>query len=249
MYVKQMAHSLLPPRRIAAAVALALSGAALLDINAVQAEQTKAAVIHVAQADEDSNKLLAEYRQVVAETQSLKVYNGQLTAQVKSQQGEIDTMTQQLSEIDTTSREVLPMMEKMVTTLEQFVTLDIPFLPEERAGRIATLKDMMSKSDVSVSEKYRRIVEAYQVETEYGRTVEAYQGKVGDKTVDFLRAGRVSLLYQSLDGKETGYWDATAKKFKVDDRYEDAIKSGLKVAKKQSAPDFITVAVRAPKNL
>ena len=90
-------------------------------------------------------------------------------------------MTRQLGEIETTSREVLPMMQKMVATLDQFVKLDVPFLPEERTNRIAALKDMMTRADVSVSEKYRRIVEAYQIEIEYGRTIEAYQGKVGDK--------------------------------------------------------------------
>ena len=250
--------------RVAVAVACALG--VLWAVNAVHAqtsgkidtvineqvkaeEAAQASQKRVAQLDEEATKMLSEYRQMVAETQSLKTYNEQLSAQVKSQQEEIDTMTRQLGEIETTSREVLPMMNKMVATLEQFIALDIPFLPDERSGRIAGLKEMMSRSDVSISEKYRRIVEAYQIETEYGRTVEAYQGKVGDKTVDFLRAGRISLLYQTLDGKETGYWDATAKKFKVDDRYEDALKAGLKVAKKQSAPDFITVAVRAPQEV
>ena len=89
------------------------------------------------------------------------------------------TMTRQLGEIETTSREALPMMQKMVATLDEFVKLDMPFLPEERTNRIAALKDMMTRADVSVSEKYRRIVEAYQIEIEYGRTIEAYQGKVG----------------------------------------------------------------------
>jgi hypothetical protein len=168
---------------------------------------------------------------------------------VKSQQDELLTMTRQVSEIETTSREALPMMQKMVATLGQFVKLDIPFLPEERTNRIAQLEDMMTRADVSVSEKYRRIVEAYQIEIEYGRTIEAYQGKVGDKTVDFLRAGRVALMYQTLDGSETGYWDADAKNWKQDGSYEDAIKSGLKVAKKQAAPDFIRLPVHAPKQV
>ena len=71
---------------------------------------------------------------------------------------------------------------------------------------------MMSRADVTISEKYRRILEAYQVELDYGRTLEAYEGKLGSgddaRTVQFLRVGRVALLYQTLDGKETGYWDA-----------------------------------------
>ncbi len=84
---------------------------------------------------------------------------------------------------------------------------------------------------------------------EYGRTIEAYQGKVGDKTVDFLRAGRVSLLYQTLDGKETGYWDTAARKWVIANQYGPDIKAGLKVAKKQAAPDFLAVAVPAAKEV
>ncbi len=211
---------------------------------AAQASQKR-----IAQLDEDATGMLAEYRQASAETSGLKAYNDQLATQVKSQQDELTTMTRQLGEIETTSREALPMMQKMVATLGEFVKLDIPFLPEERANRIAQLEDMMARADVSVSEKYRRIVEAYQIEIEYGRTIEAYQGKVGDKTVDFLRAGRVSLLYQTLDGGETGYWDADAKAWKQDNDYEDAITAGLKVAKKQAAPDFVRLPVHAPKQV
>ena len=224
-------------------------------VNTVIGEQLKAEQAaqasqkRVAQLDEEATGMLAEYRQANAEITGLRAYNDQLATQVKSQEDEMATMTRQLSEIETTSREALPMMEKMVTTLAQFVQLDLPFLPEERTNRIASLKDMMTRADVSVSEKYRRIVEAYQIEIEFGRTIEAYQGKVEDRTVDFLRAGRVALLYQTLDGKETGYWDADAKKWQQDDDYEDAIKAGLKVAKKQSAPDFIALPVHAPRQV
>jgi len=224
-------------------------------VNAVISEQVKAEQAaqasqkRVAALDEEATGMLAEYRQATAEATGLKAYNDQLATQVKSQQDELLTMTRQISEIETTSREALPMMQKMVATLAQFVKLDTPFLPDERANRIAALEDMMTRADVSVSEKYRRIVEAYQIEIEYGRTIEAYQGKVGDKTVDFLRAGRVALMYQTLDGSETGYWDADAKNWKQDSSYEDAIKSGLKVAKKQAAPDFIRLPVHAPKQV
>lgn len=212
-------------------------------------EAAKASQKKVSQLDEEASRMLAEYRQMLAESQSLRLYNEQLQVQVASQQAEVDAISRQLTEIDTTSREVQPMMQRMVSTLQEFVKLDVPFLPEERNARVAQLQDLMSRADISVSEKYRRIVEAYQIEIEFGRTIEAYQGKVGEKTVDFLRAGRVALLYQTLDGKQTGYWDADAKTWKADNAYQDAIKAGLKVAKKQAAPDFITVAVHAPKEI
>jgi septal ring factor EnvC (AmiA/AmiB activator) len=243
-----------------AACALVLCAGAVLaaepaKVNAVIGEQVKteeaakASQKRVEQLDEEATKMLADYRQMTAEAQSLKSYNDQLATQVSSQQTQLDEMTKQLGEIETTSREVLPMMDKMLATLDEFVKLDLPFLIDERSNRVAQLKDMMTRADVSTSEKYRRIVEAYQIEMEYGRTIEAYQGKVGDKTVDFLRAGRVALMYQTLDGKETGYWDATAKTWKLDGGYRDGIRAGLKVAKKQAAPDFIAVAVAAPKEI
>jgi hypothetical protein len=216
----------------------------------VRAEQAaQASQKRIAKLDEEATSMLAEYRQANAEIVGLTAYNDQLAAQVKSQEQELATMTRQLSEIETTSREALPMMQRMVATLAEFVKLDVPFLPEERANRVAGLQDMMTRADVSVSEKYRRIVEAYQIEIEYGRTIEAYQGKIGDRTVDFLRAGRVALLYQTLDGRETGYWDAEAKAWKRDDSYRDAIASGLKVAKKQAAPDFLFVPVSAAREV
>ena len=54
-------------------------------------------------------------------------------------------------------------------------------------------------------------------------------------------------MYQTLDGKETGYWDVEGKKWAVDNSYSDGVKAGLKIARKQSAPDFLTVAIHAPK--
>jgi hypothetical protein len=252
-------------QRRSSSVALALAVAALVSagtgiaqtakVNSVISEQVKteeaakASQKKVEALDEEATKMLSDYRLMLAEATSLKSYNEQLALQVKSQDEQIAEMTAQLTTIETTSKEVLPMMDKMLATLDQFVKLDVPFLIEERTNRVAQLKEIMTRADVSTSEKYRRIVEAYQIEMEYGRTIEAYQGKVGDKTVDFLRSGRVSLMYQTLDGKETGYWDANEKSWKVDKDYQDAMQAGLKVAKKQAAPDFIRVAVSAPKEI
>lgn len=248
---------------VAAALAAALAAAGVLcppvavaqsdRINAAIAEQARteeaaqASQQKVAKLDEEVSGIVAEYRQLLAETQSLKVYNEQLGVQVKAQDEELSTMSTQLTQIETTSREVLPMMVKMLDTLEQFVKLDVPFLPAERAERVETLREMMGAADVSLSEKYRRILEAYQIETEYGRTIEAYEDKVGDRTAEILRVGRVALLYQTLDGAETGYWDVASGGWKVDDGYRESVKHGLKIARKQAAPDLLVVPIAAPR--
>jgi hypothetical protein len=214
-------------------------------------EQAKASQDRIDQLDDETQRLLSEYRKALADAESYANYADQLEAQIRSQDGEIAEMNRQLLEVETTSREVLPLMQRMLDTLGQFVALDVPFLAEERAKRVATLEDMMTRADVTISEKYRRILEAYQVEMDYGRTIEAYDGRLGEgddaRTVQFLRVGRVSLLYQTLDGRQTGYWDAGKKDWVVDDAYAHAFKEGIAVAKKIRAPEMLIVPVPAPK--
>jgi hypothetical protein len=141
-------------------------------------------------------------------------------------------------------------MLKMIEVLGEFVELDIPFLAEERQTRVAQLQALMGRADVSLSEKYRRILEAYQVETEYGRTIEAYQGELdssdsASRTVDFLRIGRVSLYYLTLDGLEAGLWDIEQKKWQpVPTEQLSSINQGLKVALKQLPPDLLVLPVK-----
>ena len=202
--------------------------------------------------DDETQRLLTEYRRALTDAESYTTYANQLEAQVQSQRDEMAEMDRQLLEVETTSREVLPLMQNMLATLDQFVTLDVPFLLDERTKRVATLTDMMSRADVTISEKYRRIVEAYQVEMDYGRTIEAYEGELANtggepRTVQFLRVGRVTLLYQTLDGRETGYWDAEQKGWVVDNAYAHGFKEGIAVAKKARAPEMLIVPVPAPK--
>ena len=214
-------------------------------------EAARASQERINQLDDETQKLLSEYRRALADAESYTIYANQLAAQVESQNQEMNGMQQQLVEVETTSREVAPLMQRMLDTLEQFVALDVPFLLDERRSRVTKLKEMMSRADVTISEKYRRIIEAYQVEMDYGRTIEAYEAKLGDaadaRTVALLRVGRVGLLYQTLDGAETGYWDADARHWVVDDGYRDSFKEGVAVARKSRAPEMLILPVPAPR--
>jgi hypothetical protein len=204
----------------------------------------------VNELSDETRDLLLQYRQYLNETRNLNEYSKQLAVQVQSQVGEIEFVKQQLVEVENTARDVLPLMQKMLDTLDRFVEIDLPFQLDERRKRVAALRDAMNRADVTVSEKYRRILEAYQIEVDYGRTLEAYQGELGEgertRTVRFLRLGRVALVYQTLDGEETGYWDAQQKKWVRDDSYRSAVKHGFAVAEKAIAPDLLTVPIPAP---
>jgi len=202
---------------------------------------------------EKTQDAAGRYAQAMADADSLERYNNQLNNQVKSQDAEIASIEKQLLEIETTNREVQPLMQQMVDTLEQFVKLDMPFLLEERTARVQGLKDMMARADVTISEKYRRILEAYMIELDYGRSLDAYQGRLGAgaeaRTVEFVRLGRVTLMYRTIDGSETGYWDATQKKWVQDSSYRDDVQQALRVARGQGAKELLIVPVPAPKEV
>jgi vacuolar-type H+-ATPase subunit I/STV1 len=200
--------------------------------------------------DDETNELLVEYRNILNQTESLKAYNAQLDTLIDSQQQELSSIDQQLANIAATQRDILPLMTKMIETLSVFIELDFPFLMDERQTRVASLQELMKRADISLSEKYRRILEAYQVETEYGRTIEAYQAELvegeGVRTVDFLRIGRIGLYYLSLDGAEAGMWDSVNKQWQIlPSDQNQAISQGLKVALKQLPPDLLVLPVQA----
>jgi hypothetical protein len=195
----------------------------------------------------------SRYARAMADTESLQRYNMLLEEQVRSQEAEVASIGRQMIEIETTSRQVQPLMQEMVNTLDQFVKLDVPFLIEERTARVANLKTIMDRADVSIAEKYRMILDAYQSELEYGRTIEAYSGRLGTgpdaRTVEFARLGRVTLLYRTLDGSETGYWDAQKKDWVQDPSLRGAVEEALRRAKDDGPPELLTVPVPAPQEV
>ena len=195
----------------------------------------------------------SRYARAVADVESLQRYNVLLEEQVKSQEAEVASIDRQLVEIETTARQVQPLMQQMVDTIEQFIKLDIPFLLEERTARVDELKRIMDRADVTVAEKYRLILDAYQSELDYGRTVEAYEGRLGTgadaRTVEFARLGRVTLLYRTLDGQETGYWDAEKKNWVQDPSLRGAVEEALRRAKEDGPPELLTVPVQAPQEV
>ena len=220
----------------------------------VQADKEQAdAQNQVNQIRERTQDANGRYAQAMADADSLERYNSQLDVQVKSQLTEIASIEKQLTEIDTTNREVQPLMQQMVDTLAQFVSLDMPFLLEEREARVQGLKDMMLRADVTISEKYRRILEAYQIELEYGRTLGTYQGRLGTgadaRTVEFVQLGRVSLMYRTIDGSDTGYWDANKKTWVSDVGYKQAVETALRVANHTGAAELLTVPVPVPQEV
>ena len=191
---------------------------------------------------------LQQFKTLNKEIEGLEVYNAQLQKQINNQNQEMEDLNAAIDEVSVVERQITPLMIRMITGLEQFVELDVPFLAEERANRIADLKAMMDRADVATSEKFRRVMEAYQVEMDYGRTMEAYSGihtiNGQERDVEFLRLGRTALIYQTRDASEQGVWNKQTRQWEeLDSSYRTQITKGLRMAKKQLAPDMLMLPV------
>lgn len=246
------------PRALTAAVLLCIKPPVIqaasldqaLDESQRLAEQAKASQTRIEKLDDATRKMLDDYRNALHQAEVLEAYNKQMTQLTNSQHQDLEDYQQQLDGLARTEESVAPMMEQMVQVLEAFVAADLPFLPQEREDRLALLKEMLPQADISLAEKYRRILEAYQIESDYGRTLEAWRGELdtaegGVRTVEFLRLGRVMLYYQTLDAHETGWWNPKARQWQsLGDAARRPVTRAIAIARQQQAPTWVDLPMK-----
>jgi len=216
-----------------------------------QARQSQARVDSLT---EETRELLSEYKTVLKEIEGLKVYNTQLERQIESQDREMRQLAQSIDDVTLIERQITPLMLRMIDGLEQFVELDLPFLLNERRDRIETLREMMDRADVAVSEKFSQILQAYQIENEYGRTMESYGDTITindtPRRVDILKVGRIVLVYQSPDGELTGFYNPITSQWEeLADSYNTPVRNGIRMANQQLSVDLLTLPVRGPEEV
>jgi septal ring factor EnvC (AmiA/AmiB activator) len=205
--------------------------------------------VRISNLSKQTQDLITEFRSVVRETESLQIYNDNLEKVVTDQRSEIQSINRQLAGLEATNRGVVPLMLEMIEALDQIVEADIPFRIEERRARVERLRNMMDQAEVTASEKYRRVMEAYQSELEFGRTTEAYSAALPTtgQTVGFLRVGRTLLVYQTSDAADTGWFNPTSRQFEpLPDRFRLEVKDGLAIAKNEKAPNLVMLPVPGP---
>lgn len=198
--------------------------------------------------NDETRRLLDDYRAELKIVEGLEEYIAMLDQQLAAQDSDIETLQTSITDVAVIERQVLPLMSRMIDGLEQFIRLDIPFLLEqERLPRVTKLRALLSRADVTVAEKARRVFEAYQIENDYGRTIEAYTGKLdldsGTFDAEFLRIGRVALVYRTIGDQRLGFWDRRREHWTElpATPYRRMMEQGLKVARQEIAPELISV--------
>jgi hypothetical protein len=201
---------------------------------------------------DETRDLLTDYKTVTKQIDGLKVYNTRLQRQIDNQMTRIGQIDASIDQVTIISRQITPLIIRMIDGLQKFVELDVPFHMEERQQRINFLRANLDRSDVSVAEKFRQVLEAYKIENEYGRKIDAYKGNVEidgvERDVNFLRVGRIALLYQTTDTEISGAWDQKSRSWVALDRgeYRNAIMKGLRIARKEASIDLMNMPIAAP---
>ena len=215
----------------------------------VEAEQSQKVIDKIV---EGAQERLIQYRSLLKQIEGLETYNHQLSTQVAGQEDLINRFDESIAQVALIERQMAPLVTKMAASLEDFVALDLPFDTAERQERLAFIQDNLVAADVDVAEKFRQVIEAYQIENEYGRKIDSYQAIVNldgsEQEVDVLRVGRIAMVCQTKDTKTSARWNNDSKSWEVLDNviYRNAIRQGIKMAKKQASINILTLPIAAP---
>ncbi|MEM6583402.1 MAG: DUF3450 domain-containing protein [Pseudomonadota bacterium] len=224
----------------------------VLEVGEKKNEAARASQTRIDRLADETRDLLSQFKTVMKQVDGLIVYNERLQRQIDGQVARIGNIDESIDQVTVISRQMLPLAIRMVDGLETFVELDVPFLLDERTRRIAFLRANLDRSDLSIAEKFRQVLEAYKIENEYGRKIESYKGSIEidgvERDVSFLLVGRVSFLYQTTDTEMSGAWDQASRSWVPLSRgeYRSAIMRGLRIARKEATIDLMNLPVAAP---
>ena len=195
--------------------------------------------------ERQTDRIINEYKAVSKQVEGLKLYNEQKRIQIAAQLELMDKLDDQLVQVVVMQRQIPPLAQRMLESLESFISLDTPFRIEERQNRIDLVRSSLAKPKVTASEQVRQVLEAYNIEAEYGRKIDTYESSLEDGTVvNILVTGRIGMFYQTKDEQSSGRWNnATGTWDELPGSYRKPIRDGIRMAKKLAPTDMLMMPV------
>lgn len=207
--------------------------------------------LRINQLSDQSDELLAEFRSESKIVDALEVYNAGFRRTIAQQLETIAQYDESIALVAVLQRQIPPLMERMMMALEQFVSLDLPFQLNVRRQRLALIRGTFDDSSVNVAEKFRLVLQAYQIENTYGRTMDSYTDTLEidgvERDVDILRVGRISLIYQTSDQTSTGVWDKQNNQWvALAAEYRRPVSEGIRMAQQLASTEILELPIAAP---
>ena len=195
--------------------------------------------------ERQTDKIVNEWKAVSKQVEGLKLYNEQKRIQIKAQLELMDKLDEQLVQVVVMQRQIPPLAQRMLESLESFINLDTPFRIEERTNRIDLVRSSLAKPKVTASEQVRQVLEAYNIEAEYGRKIDTYESTLTDGTVvNILVVGRIGMFYQTKDEQSSGRWNNDTNSWdELPGSYRKPIRDGIRMAKKLAPTAMLMMPV------
>ncbi|MBU1196253.1 MAG: DUF3450 domain-containing protein [Proteobacteria bacterium] len=193
-------------------------------------------------------ELTARYDQLLSENETLNDTVDVLSGEQTKHQDLNRSLEQEKLANIRIQKEILPFLKDVFKRLEFLVKNDSPFLINERNSRLERLSRVMEDVDVSIGEKYRKVMEALFVEAEYGNTIEVYQDKIHINSHEVLgnifRLGRISEFFLSLDGRSAAVFNVKDNQWQaLDETCIPDISRGVEMAAKRQPVEILTLPV------
>jgi hypothetical protein len=234
---------------------------AQLDQTVTEAERSTAAAAasqtRIDRMADETGDLFREYRATLQRIDSQQLFVEQQRVFLRSQENEIEDLERQITEVGDVLRSLLPMQFEMIEELGIFVEADIPFLRPERLARVQRLSGYMDDPAIAPAERYRQIVEAFQLEADYGRFLDTWSAPFVDDplsgadpdpdapTVDYLLIGRVGYIYMTQDESEMGIWNEESKSWdQIPGSFRLDIRRAIRMAREVTTPNVFMAPVR-----
>ncbi len=200
--------------------------------------------------DAQRQALAEEYDRLKEENEQLAFANANLTQKRGDLEKSIQDLTREKEEAQRIRTELAPFLKELLNRLKSLVTSDIPFLSRERNDRLARLEVILDDPDITIAEKYRKMMEALFVEAEYGNTVEVYREKIvvdgAEVLADIFRMGRVALFFLALDRENAGIFDVAANQWHTLDKTRvPAIEAVVEMAAKHRPMEVVALPLGA----
>jgi hypothetical protein len=206
----------------------------------------KASQQRVEQAADAAVAARMELQHAELQLRDLAAYNTYMQSLVTDQRNELDKLSVQLAAVEQTRQGLIPLMVQMQRDLAQLVQEDMPLRKADRLARVESLNATLARADVSEAEKFRQLLQAYQIEAEYGNRLDTYSTELTladtPRRVDVLAVGRIALLATTADRSQAWLWSATHQQWlPLEKQWLSAVADAFDVATNKIVPQLLQV--------
>lgn len=214
---------------------------------------------HSSKAGSATKKWMEEREGLIQELQELELKDAWTQFQLErtqryllSEKKNTAVLQENLAQAGKTQNTLAPFLEVLYLDLENHVKSDLPFAGEERNKRLAFIRSSLDDPTARLSDKFGRLLEAIQIESDYGYSVDVTQEVVqdikgGPEQVFVFRLGRLGLFrLMEADSHVQKYTKATGEWQDISKPNIGELRKAMEISRKKRVTTLVELPVGSP---